>query len=58
MNPRLVGVHGPFKGTSFTLTEGEVSIGREASNAIWIADAALSIIANRQMDGYAYVPVP
>jgi len=42
MNPRLVGVHGPFKGTSFTLTEGEVSIGREASNAIWTADAALS----------------
>jgi two-component system, NtrC family, response regulator HydG len=43
MNPRIVGIGGPFKGTTFPLpAAGEVSIGRDSSNQIWIADSALS----------------
>ena len=42
MNPRLIGIRGPFKGATFALTEGEVSVGRDASNALWVGDPALS----------------
>jgi two-component system, NtrC family, response regulator HydG len=42
MNPRLLGIAGPFQGTTFSLHEGNVSIGREPSNDLWIADPALS----------------
>jgi two-component system, NtrC family, response regulator HydG len=43
MNPRIVGIGGPFKGTTFPLpAAGEVSIGRDSSNHIWIADSSLS----------------
>lgn len=42
MNPKLVGIAGPFKGTNFVLAGGEVSIGRESSNHLWAADPALS----------------
>ncbi len=42
MNPRLVGIGGPMKGTTFPLPEGEVSIGRDSSNQLWISDPALS----------------
>src|SRR5438270_426556 len=41
-NPRVVGIAGPFRGTTFSLRDGEVSVGREASNDLWIADASLS----------------
>jgi Nif-specific regulatory protein len=42
MSPRLLGVAGPFKGTAVPLSEKEVSIGRDSSNDVWIADRALS----------------
>ena len=41
MNPRLVGIAGPFKGTNFLLM-AEVSIGRDSSNHLWAADPAMS----------------
>ena len=51
INPRLVGIGGPLKGTAFSLPSGEVSIGRDSSNHLWAADPALSrrhclVIAN------------
>jgi transcriptional regulator with GAF, ATPase, and Fis domain len=42
MNPRLVGIAGPLKGTTFVVPEGMVSIGRESANHLWITDPALS----------------
>jgi len=42
MNPRVVGIAGLFKGTNFVLPSGEVSIGRESSNHLWVPDPALS----------------
>jgi transcriptional regulator with GAF, ATPase, and Fis domain len=42
MNPRLLGVAGPFRGTTFLLPAGEVSVGRESSNHLWASDPALS----------------
>jgi Nif-specific regulatory protein len=41
-NPRLLGIGGPLKGTAFPLPDGEVSIGRDSSNQLWVADPALS----------------
>jgi Nif-specific regulatory protein len=42
LNPRLVGIGGPLKGTAFSLSPGEVSIGRDSSNQLWAPDPALS----------------
>jgi transcriptional regulator with GAF, ATPase, and Fis domain len=42
MNPRVVGVGGPFKGTTFPLMQDEVSVGRDSSNQLWTSDPALS----------------
>src|SRR5438105_15925550 len=42
MNPRVIGVAGPFKGTIFEVPEGGVSIGRDPSNQLWVNDPALS----------------
>src|SRR5258708_21086236 len=42
MNPRIVGIAGPFQGDVFPLRQGDVSIGRESSNDLCITDAALS----------------
>jgi transcriptional regulator with GAF, ATPase, and Fis domain len=42
LNPRLVGIGGPLKGTAFALSPGEVSIGRDSSNQLWAPDPALS----------------
>lgn len=42
MNPRLLGVAGPLQGTLCALPEGEISIGRDATNQLCSADAALS----------------
>jgi transcriptional regulator with GAF, ATPase, and Fis domain len=42
MNPRLLGVAGPFQGTTFLVPAGEVSIGRDSSNQLWTSDPALS----------------
>ena len=42
MNPRLLAVAGPLKDSSFVLTKGEVSVGRDSSNLLSIADPSLS----------------
>jgi pSer/pThr/pTyr-binding forkhead associated (FHA) protein len=42
MNPRIVGIAGPFRGDVFPLRHGDISIGREPSNDLCITDAALS----------------
>jgi Nif-specific regulatory protein len=42
MGPRLLGVAGLFQDTAVTLSEKEVSIGRDPSNDLWVADRALS----------------
>jgi transcriptional regulator with GAF, ATPase, and Fis domain len=42
MNPRLIGVRGPFYGTKCLLADGETAIGRDSSNHLWTADPALS----------------
>ena len=42
MNPRLLGVAGPFQGTTFLLPVGEASVGRDSSNHLWVSDPALS----------------
>ena len=42
MDPRIVGIAGPFQGQTASLPEGETSLGREPSNQLWDADAALS----------------
>jgi transcriptional regulator with GAF, ATPase, and Fis domain len=42
MNSRVLGIAGPFQGTAFSLSEKNVSIGRDPSNDLWIADHALS----------------
>jgi transcriptional regulator with GAF, ATPase, and Fis domain len=42
MNPRIVGIAGPFRGDVLPLRDGDVSIGRESSNDLCITDAALS----------------
>jgi Nif-specific regulatory protein len=40
--PELEAIAGPLKGTSIPLTDDEVSIGREPSNALSLLDAAVS----------------
>ncbi len=42
MTPRLITIAGPSKGTVFALAEGEISIGREQSNQLNVADLSLS----------------
>src|SRR5260370_31222709 len=42
MNPRIIGIAGPFRGDVFPLGHGDISIGREPSNDLCITDAALS----------------
>jgi transcriptional regulator with GAF, ATPase, and Fis domain len=42
MNPRLLGIAGPLQGTLCALPEGEISIGRDATNQLCSADASLS----------------
>lgn len=42
MEPRIVGIAGPFQGQTFSLPEGEVTLGRETTNQLWSADTALS----------------
>jgi Nif-specific regulatory protein len=42
MNPRVVGIAGHFQGTALSVSDKNVSIGRESSNDLWISDPALS----------------
>jgi len=41
-NPKLIAISGPAEGTTFALTEDEISIGREPSNSISINDHSVS----------------
>ena len=41
MNPRLISISGPLKGSSFAIT-AEISIGREGTNAIALRDTEVS----------------
>ncbi|HEY0380356.1 MAG TPA: sigma 54-interacting transcriptional regulator [Pyrinomonadaceae bacterium] len=55
MNPRLAAIAGPLKGTDFTLTEDETSIGRESANRICLSDPSVSrrhCIIKREGDLY------
>ncbi len=42
MNPRVVGIAGPFQGMTFPLPGGDVSIGRDPANQLCISDKSLS----------------
>ena len=42
MNPRLIAISGPRKGSIFNLTEAETTIGRDAANRVVVPDQALS----------------
>ena len=42
MNPRVIAISGPVKGTTFALGEGETLIGREGSSAVQINDPSVS----------------
>ncbi len=42
MNPRVVGIAGPFQGTTFPLPGEEISIGRDPTNHLCISDKSLS----------------
>jgi Nif-specific regulatory protein len=42
MEPRILGIGGPFQGQTLSLPEGEVSIGRESSNQMSVFDGSLS----------------
>jgi transcriptional regulator with GAF, ATPase, and Fis domain len=42
MQPRIVGIAGPFQGQTLPLPEGEVTLGREHSSQFCSSDAALS----------------
>src|SRR5689334_4563892 len=42
MNPRLLAISGPLKGSEFPLSSGELGIGREPSNAIRLEHSSVS----------------
>jgi Nif-specific regulatory protein len=42
MTPSLIAISGSLKGTTFTLTADEVSVGREASNLLCLNDPSIS----------------
>jgi transcriptional regulator with GAF, ATPase, and Fis domain len=42
LHPRLLAVSGPLKDSTIPLSEGEITIGREASNGIAISDPSVS----------------
>jgi transcriptional regulator with GAF, ATPase, and Fis domain len=42
MEARIVGIAGLFQGSMFAVPEGEVSLGRDSTNQIYLADASLS----------------
>jgi Nif-specific regulatory protein len=42
MNPRLIAISGSLKGTVFALTGTDVSVGREAANAVCLNDPSVS----------------
>ena len=42
MIPKLISISGPLEGTIFSLADADITIGREPSNSICIADLLLS----------------
>jgi transcriptional regulator with GAF, ATPase, and Fis domain len=42
MNPRLIAISGPTRGTVFAMPDGEVSVGRDPANAVCINDPSVS----------------
>src|SRR5689334_3947658 len=42
MTPRLIAISGALKGTTFALTQDEVSIGRDLSNSVSLNDPSVS----------------
>lgn len=42
MNPRLIVISGPLKGTTFTFAEDEISIGRDLANSVSLNDPSVS----------------
>ncbi|HLG97376.1 MAG TPA: sigma 54-interacting transcriptional regulator [Bryobacteraceae bacterium] len=53
--PELEAIAGPLKGTSIPLTEDEITIGREPSNAVSLLDASVSrrhCLIKRDSDGF------
>jgi Nif-specific regulatory protein len=42
MNPRVVFIAGPLKGSAFELGEGALSVGRDSTNVVRLADSLLS----------------
>jgi transcriptional regulator with GAF, ATPase, and Fis domain len=42
MTPRLIAISGPLKGTTFALTQNEMSIGRDLSNSVSLHDPSVS----------------
>jgi len=42
MNPRLIAISGPRKGSTFNLTEAETAVGRDPANRVVVPDQALS----------------
>lgn len=54
MAPRLIAISGPLKGATFELTEEEVALGRDSSNAVHINDLSVSrrhCLIRRQQPG-------
>ncbi len=57
-NPRLAFVAGPLKDSAVELGDAEVSIGRDSSNTVRVADALLSrrhCVARREGEGFTLV---
>lgn len=55
MNPRLVAINGPLKGTTFSLDGNEVSIGRESANVVSVSHRSVSrrhCLIKRQVDEF------
>ncbi|RMG55983.1 MAG: FHA domain-containing protein [Acidobacteria bacterium] len=55
MTPKLIAITGPLQGTTFALTEETISIGRESSNDLTVADPSVSrhhCLIARETTGY------
>lgn len=56
--PKLIAISGPVEGMTFALTDAEVSIGRDPSNAICVNDHSVSrrhCVINREGDSFRVV---
>ena len=58
MNPRLIIIAGPSRGTVFALADDETSVGREPSNTVHLADPSVSrkhCLVTREGDSFSVV---